>query len=105
MVRLQMPFQNLAFLLPGQSMKNFPEVEAEASDLFNKWLKPVSTAQPTLRSFIRPRTDICWRREVAYATDEDRRHALWRTGGDHCCRTRMPCANAWRSPGEGAGHG
>ena len=31
MVRLQMPFQNLAFLLPGQSMKNFPKLEADSS--------------------------------------------------------------------------
>src|SRR4030095_3305622 len=43
--------------------------------------------------------------EVAYATDKDRRHALRRTGGDHCRGTRMPCADAWRGPGEGAGRG
>ena len=33
------------------------------------------------------------------------RHALRRTGGDHCRRATMPCANTWRGPGEGAGRG
>src|SRR6202008_3119014 len=41
--------------------------------------------------------------EGAYATDEDRRPLLRRTGGDYCRRTRMSCANGWRGPGEGAG--